>query len=226
MAEWGETVEVNKKHQDGIENKKEWMKRKLEVKKLKIHILLFDDFETLDIFGPVEILARVEENELVYESLSGGIVRSAQGTQIVTDRLGKADPDSVLVIPGGRGTRTLVKDNTFLNCISEFVQNAGYVLSICTGSALLAKAGALDGFKATSNKKALEWVMSLSNQVDWIRYARWVRNGKFYTSSGVSAGMDMALGFVSDLYGIQKAEQIADDIEYVWNRDQNMDPFA
>ena len=77
MAEWGETVEVNKKHQDGIENKKEWMKRKLEVKKLKIHILLFDDFETLDIFGPVEILARVEENELVYESLSGGIVRSA-----------------------------------------------------------------------------------------------------------------------------------------------------
>lgn len=202
------------------------MKRKLEVKGLKIHILLFDDFETLDIFGPVEILARVEENELVYESLSGGIVRSAQGTQIVTDRLGKADPDSVLVIPGGRGTRTLVKDNTFLNCISEFVQNAGYVLSICTGSALLAKAGALDGFKATSNKKALEWVMSLSNQVDWIRHARWVRNGKFYTSSGVSAGMDMALGFVSDLYGIQKAEQIADDIEYVWNRDQNMDPFA
>lgn len=226
MAEWGETVEVNKKHQDGIENKKEWMKRKLEVKKLKIHILLFDDFETLDIFGPVEILARVEENELVYESLSGGIVRSAQGTQIVTDRLGKADSDSVLVIPGGRGTRTLVKDNTFLNCISEFVQNAGYVLSICTGSALLAKAGALDGFKATSNKKALEWVMSLSNQVDWIRHARWVRNGKVYTSSGVSAGMDMALGFVSDLYGIQKAEQIADDIEYVWNRDQNMDPFA
>ena len=226
MAEWGETVEVNKKHQDGIENKKEWMKRKLEVKKLKIHILLFDDFETLDIFGPVEILARVEENELVYESLSGGIVRSAQGTQIVTDRLGKADSDSVLVIPGGRGTRTLVKDNTFLNCISEFVQNAGYVLSICTGSALLAKAGALDGFKATSNNKALEWVMSLSNQVDWIRHARWVRNGKVYTSSGVSAGMDMALGFVSDLYGIQKAEQIADDIEYVWNRDQNMDPFA
>ena len=47
---------------------------------MKIHILLFDDFETLDIFGPVEILGRVEENELVYESLGGGIVRSAQGT--------------------------------------------------------------------------------------------------------------------------------------------------
>ena len=193
---------------------------------MKIHILLFDDFETLDIFGPVEILARVEEHELVYESLEGGIVRSAQGTQIVTSCLGKAEPDSVLVIPGGRGTRTLVKDDTFLNRLSEFVQNAGYVLSICTGSALLAKAGALDGLKATSNKKALEWVISVSDQVDWIRHARWVRDGKFYTSSGVSAGMDMALGFVGDLYGMQKAKQIADDIEYIWNRDQNADPFA
>lgn len=193
---------------------------------MRIHILLFDDFETLDIFGPIEILARVEEYELVYESLEGGIVRSAQGTQIVTSRLGKAEPDSVLVIPGGRGTRTLVKDDTFLNRLSEFVQNAGYVLSICTGSALLAKAGALDGLKATSNKKALEWVISVSDQVDWIRHARWVRDGKFYTSSGVSAGMDMALGFVGDLYGMQKAKQIADDIEYIWNRDQNADPFA
>ena len=64
---------------------------------MRIHILLFDDFETLDIFGPIEILARVEEYELVYESLEGGIVRSAQGTQIVTSRLGKAEPDSVLV---------------------------------------------------------------------------------------------------------------------------------
>lgn len=193
---------------------------------MRIHILLFDDFETLDIFGPIEILARVEEYELVYESLEGGIVRSAQGTQIVTSRLGKAEPDSVLVIPGGRGTRTLVKDDTFLNRLSEFVQNAGYILSICTGSALLAKAGALDGLKATSNKKALEWVMSVSDQVEWIRHARWVRDGKFYTSSGVSAGMDMALGFVSDLYGVRKAKQIADDIEYIWNRDQNIDPFA
>lgn len=84
----------------------------------------------------------------------------------------------------------------------------------------------MDGLKATSNKKALEWVMSVSDQVDWIRHARWVRDGKFYTSSGVSAGMDMALGFVSDLYGVQKAEQIAGDIEYIWNRNQNADPFA
>lgn len=135
---------------------------------MKIHILLFEDFETLDIFGPVEILARVEEHELFYHSLDGGIVKSAQGTEIVTSRLERSEPDSVLVIPGGRGTRKLVNDERFLKRISQFAQDAKYVLSICTGSALFAKAGVMDGLKATSNKKAFEWVMSVSNQVKWI----------------------------------------------------------
>ncbi|MGN0729593.1 DJ-1/PfpI family protein [Treponema sp.] len=193
---------------------------------LKINILLFEDFETLDIFGPVEILARVEGHELFYHSLDGGIVKSAQGTQIVTSRLENPEPDSVLVIPGGRGTRKLVNDERFLKCISQFAQNARYVLSICTGSALLAKAGVINGLKATSNKKAFDWVMSVSSQVKWIQHARWIKDGKFYTSSGVSAGMDMALGFICDLYGTEKAEKIAQDIEYIWNRDNRIDPFA
>ena len=80
--------------------------------------------------------------------------------------------------------------------------------------------------KATSNKKAFEWAKSNSNQVTWVYHARWVNDGKFYTSSGVSAGMDMALGFVRDLYGMEKAEKIAQDIEYVWNKDSEADPFA
>ncbi len=193
---------------------------------MKIHILLFDGFETLDIFGPVEILARVEGHELLYQSLDGGIVRNAQGMEVLTSRIEALEPESVLVIPGGRGTRALVGNERFLNGISELVQNAGYVLSICTGSALLAKAGVLDGLKATSNKKAFEWAKSNSNQVTWVYHARWVNDGKFYTSSGVSAGMDMALGFVRDLYGMEKAEKIAQDIEYVWNKDSEADPFA
>ena len=193
---------------------------------MKIHILLFDDFETLDIFGPVEILARVEGHELLYQSLDGGIVRSAQGMEVLTSRIEALEPESVLVIPGGRGTRALAGNERFLNGISELVQNADYILSICTGSALLAKAGVLDGLKATSNKKAFEWAKSNSNQVTWVYHARWVNDGKFYTSSGVSAGMDMALGFVRDLYGMETAEKLARDIEYVWNKDSEADPFA
>lgn len=193
---------------------------------MKINILLFDDFETLDVFGPVEILAKIEGAELCYRSLDGNIVKSAQGTEIITSRFENVEPDSVLVVPGGRGTRSLVNEEDFLRHLLKAAEDSKYVLSICTGSALLAKAGILDGKKATSNKKAFDWVTSLSGKVEWIRHARWVRDGKFYTSSGVSAGMDMALGFVRDLYGQDVAEQAAQDIEYIWNADSDRDPFC
>lgn len=193
---------------------------------MKINILLFDDFETLDVFGPVEILAKIEGAELCYRSLDGNVVKSAQGTEIITSRLENVEPDSVLVVPGGRGTRSLVNEEDFLRHLLKAAEDSKYVLSICTGSALLAKAGILDGKKATSNKKAFDWVTSLSGKVEWIRHARWVRDGKFYTSSGVSAGMDMALGFVRDLYGQDVAEQAAQDIEYIWNADSDRDPFC
>ena len=61
--------------------------------------------------------------------------------------------------------------------------------------------GRLDSLKATSNKKSFEWVKQCRSTVKWQRVARWVKEGKFYTSSGVSAGMDMALGFIVDYYG-------------------------
>ena len=92
--------------------------------------------------------------------------------------------------------------------------------------ALLAGCGALDGRRATSNKKSFAWVKSVRGAVGWEERARWVADGKFYTSSGVSAGMDMALGFVSDRFGRSRAEGIAEQLEYVWNDDCTRDVFA
>ncbi len=193
---------------------------------MKINILLFDNFETLDIFGPIEVLARQEGHSLAHYSLHGGIVTSAQHTQIITLPADQADPTGVLVLPGGRGTRQLVDDPAFIAMIKRLAEASQYCLSICTGSALLAKAGVLDGKSATSNKKAFDWAASNSNKVDWQRKARWVIDGKFYTSSGVSAGIDMSLGFIADLYGVDAARKIAQDIEYIWNDDHENDPFA
>ena len=96
-----------------------------------------------------------------------------------------------MVIPGGQGTRTLIDDKKYIAQLKELCLNAEYVLSVCTGSALLAKTGLLANRNATSNKKAFEWVKSISNNVNWIREARWITDDKFYTPSGVSAGMDM-----------------------------------
>jgi transcriptional regulator GlxA family with amidase domain len=192
---------------------------------MNIDILLFDNFETLDAFGPIEILGKVEEYKLNYYSLNGGIVVSAQGTSIMTEKIETTSKGGILVVPGGKGTRTLVNDTLFLQKLSAAAQQSCYCLSICTGSALFAKAGLLNNRKATSNKKAFGWVTSVNPSVNWIKHARWIVDGKYYTSSGVSAGMDMTLGFIRDRFGEQKAKDIADHIEYIWNADCNKDIF-
>jgi len=69
-------------------------------------------------------------------------------------------------------------------------------------------------------------VKSINSNVDWITRARWVVDGKFYTSSGVSAGMDMSLGFINDKLGKEIADETANAIEYVWNSDKDSDLFA
>lgn len=109
--------------------------------------------------------------------------------------------------------------------LKHLAEESRFCLSICTGSALLAKCGVLNNRKATSNKKALEWVKQTNENVIWIDKARWVVDGKFYTSSGVSAGMDMALGFLSDQFGKDKAYEISEFIEYIWNEDKSKDIF-
>lgn len=91
------------------------------------------------------------------------------------------------------------------------------VMTVCTGSALAAAAGLLDGLHATGNKRAFDWTMSMGKKVLWQRDARWTRDGKFYTAAGVSAGIDMALGFVADRFGRERALSLAEGMEYVWN---------
>ena len=120
----------------------------------------------------------------------------------------------------------MVDNCVFLSRLKMAVEKAEFVLSICTGAALLARCGLLDGKKATSNKMALDWVKSTGAAVYWQERARWVTDGKFYTSSGVSAGIDMALGFVEDQWGRAQAEWIARRIEYLWNDKKENDPFA
>ena len=98
--------------------------------------------------------------------------------------------------------------------------------SVCTGSGVLAAAGLLDGYRATSHKRAFAWAVSQGPRVKWVPHARWVNDGNRWTSSGVAAGMDMTLAVVGHLQGEELADQIADTIEYEWHRDPQWDPFA
>lgn len=193
---------------------------------MRIHVLLFNGFEALDVIGPLTFLASLPEADVIYYSCRGGLVSNQQGLSILTEPFRVASACDVLLIPGGRGTRDLVSDKNFLMNLKDLVNRSTYLLSVCTGSALLACAGLLDGKSATTNKKAYDWVTSFSKAVDWKPCARWVVDGHIYTSSGVSAGMDMALGFIADQYGQTYADECAQRAEYHWNPNSDQDAFA
>ena len=193
---------------------------------LPVNLLLFDGFEMLDAFGSLDVIRRLPDARVSCVSANGGLVQSCQGLEVQTIPAAEADKSGLLLLPGGMGTRTLVNDAAFLALLKKFADESAYCLTVCTGSALLAKCGVLDGRRATSNKRAFDWAASCGTDVLWQRRARWCADGKFYTSSGVSAGIDMALGFAADRLGRDAAEEIARSIEYVWNDDPTRDPFC
>jgi transcriptional regulator GlxA family with amidase domain len=140
--------------------------------------------------------------------------------------LADCPPIDVMLVPGGIGTRREVNNTKLLEWFVRRAAEAEIVTSICTGAALLARAGLLDGHRATTNKLSFKWVTEQGPAVEWIKQARWVEDGKFATSSGVSAGIDMTLALIAKLAGVETAEQVAIRMEYEWHRDPQWDPFA
>jgi transcriptional regulator GlxA family with amidase domain len=195
-----------------------------------IGALLFEGFELLDVFGPLEawgMLAKAGGWKIVTTAASAGSVGSAQGPRAVAEHSLEDCPklDAILV-PGGIGTRREVSNEALLEWLRRRSQQAQVVTSVCTGAALLARAGLLDGRRATTNKGAFGWVTEQGRSVQWVKQARWVEDGPFVTSSGVSAGIDMTLAVIARLVSNEIAERIGVGMEYDWHRDASWDPFA
>jgi putative intracellular protease/amidase len=139
------------------------------------------------------------------------------------------DDLDVILVPGGSGTRNLTSTQPAVDWLTkQFGESEEdwplYMMSVCTGSALLGK---IAGRNATSNKMAFKWVKTQegADKVNWIAKARWVEDGKLWTSSGVSAGVDMTLGWVEHVYGHNVSETSRVVME--WNAlNQTEDPFA
>ena len=193
---------------------------------MKVTAILFEGFETLDMFGPVEMLGASGEFEVQYYSPEGGIVKSYQGVPVATEPMAEVGAIEVLLVPGGMGVYAMLEDEAFIASIAEMSSRAQYVLSVCNGAFIYAKAGVLDGLRATTYKARMDRAEDMFPNVKWERNARWTVDGKFYVSSGVSAGTDMALGFIADVCGVECAEKTARYAEYTWNADPANDPFA
>lgn len=192
----------------------------------RFSVVLFDDVELLDVAGPVEVLSKVDDFDVEMLSADGGSVTSSQGVRLGVDGDFSSATGDVLFVPGGMGTRRLVEDDHFLAQLKAMAAGRQILMSVCTGSALLAVAGLLEGYTATSNKRAFDWATSFGENIEWRRSARWVHDRDRWTSSGVAAGTDMAAAFVADRYSEEFVSDIADAIELRLNLDADDDPFA
>ncbi|XXH02706.1 hypothetical protein Hte_009091 [Hypoxylon texense] len=203
-------------------------------------VALFPGFQALDVFGPLDILNLLSKKTPLSLRVLGAtldpVSTRADGTGHTTGQAvvpthtfadgGLEDDVEVLLVPGGFGTR----DAENVKGVVEFVRAAypslRFLLTVCTGSAVAAMSGVLDGRRATSNKRAWAWATAQGPKVQWVPRARWVADGNVWTSSGISAGIDMMYAFVADQYGEDVAQELADAAEYVRNTDPGVDPFA
>jgi len=191
-----------------------------------VGILLFPDFEPLDVFGPAEAFVVAEwpgsspadprPFQIVTVAQSQTPVAMRGGVRVVPDQtLASCPPLDLLIVPGGPGARTEYRNRALLDFISARASEVDILASVCTGAALLANAGVLTGLEATTNRRAFDWVVSVSPPgVRWDRVRRWVDTGRVVTSAGISAGTDMALHLVARLAGQEIAEAATVRMEY------------
>ena len=194
----------------------------------KLAVFIFPGIQTLDLFGPIEMLAGFDDRialTMVAESLAP--LPTRHGQRICPDKtLDDGSDYDLLLIPGGDSAINAGRRPEVIEWLQEAGNRAELVMTVCTGSILLAMTGLLDGHRATTNKMDFRNTVGLGPNVEWVEQARWVHDGKFFTSSGVSAGMDMSLAAAAHLFGQEAADWMAEGCEYDWHRDPSWDPFA
>ncbi|MEO0545711.1 MAG: DJ-1/PfpI family protein [Pseudomonadota bacterium] len=190
--------------------------------------LVFPGFETLDYYGPIEMLGGMGgETQIITVAKDSEPVPSVHGQRIMIDKTFADGSDyDLLLVPGGDSGLEAAKDGDLMEWLRAASSLAERVMAVCTGTVMLGMSGVLDGRKATTNKLDFTSTVHLAPNVEWVKQARWVKDGKFYTSSGVSAGMDMALAVMAELFGMELADRIALGCEYEWHKDASWDPFA
>jgi transcriptional regulator GlxA family with amidase domain len=189
---------------------------------VRIAIALFDGAEELDFAGPWEVLAfwaqevAKDDVEVVTVAPSLEPIRAAKGLRVLPDQalddLGSVD---VFVLPGGRGTRTLLGPDEPLHPKLHEMAGAGTLLtSVCTGSLVYAAAGLLRERPATTYWSAFDTLLALDPTIEARRDDRFVDDGDVITAAGVSAGIDMALHLVRRLDSEDAARATRRGIQY------------
>lgn len=195
---------------------------------MNVNIVLFDDFETMDAFGPAEIMGKVPEHfHLRYLSVAGDMVNSAQGVKVWTDFLIPEEIEGILLIPGGKGARRILwQDERTLKLIKKSVDNADLCLMVENGSAIMAQTGMLFRRKIADVPVDKNWNRMFTAGMDRIEGARVVMDGKFYSCSSTAAGLDMTLWMIADQIDVDVALLAAKKIGYDWTAEDEDDIYC
>jgi transcriptional regulator GlxA family with amidase domain len=187
----------------------------------QIGIVLFNDVEELDAIGPWEVLSywtheHPDDGFAVFTlSPAGGVVQCKKGLRVLADHpFADAPTVEVLLHPGGRGTRPLLRDPAYLDWVRRQRATVPLLTSVCTGALVYAAAGLLAGRPATTHWSDLEELAGLDPTIQLRPDDRFVDDGDVITAAGVSAGIDMALHLVARLAGVERARQIRRGIQY------------
>ncbi|GAB3436094.1 DJ-1/PfpI family protein [Phycicoccus ginsengisoli] len=186
-----------------------------------IGILLFDDVEELDAIGPWEVLANWVLSHpqdgwaVSLISRDGDPVRAAKGALFGAHHsFADMPPLTVLIHPGGQGTRPLMRDEDHLTWVRQQRATVPLMTSVCTGALVYAAAGLLADRPATTHWESLELLHSLDPSIEVQDTARFVDDGDVITSAGVSAGIDMGLHLIARLAGAERARTVRSDVQY------------
>ncbi|RAS98372.1 AraC family transcriptional regulator, partial [Bacillus cereus] len=189
--------------------------------KWSIGIFLFDDVEVLDFAGPFEVFsvteADVEKPFTVYTvSQNGEMITARNGLKVQPDySIEDLPPVDILIIPGGKGAReNEVKNDIIINWVRQQMKEIKLMTSVCTGALLLAKAGLLDGLKATTHWASIQTFKKDFPNVEVVENVKFVDEGHIITSAGISAGINMSFHIVKNLLGVEVAEDPAKSMEY------------
>lgn len=188
-------------------------------------VVLFDDVDTLDFSGPLEVLAITGQRATgpvpftvtTVAERKAPPITTRSGLSIIPYYSYKNAPQAdILIIPGGLGARHERRNQATLDFISEQAQHAELVFSVCTGALLLGAAGLLDGLHATTHHAALDELTETAPLCTVVDDRRYVDSGHVITSAGITAGIDTALYVVQRMLGPATARETAAHMEYRW----------
>lgn len=199
---------------------------------LRIGILGYDDIQALDLVGPAEAFAAVRGDgapayELVIIGLNGRKVVSEMGLTLTADTtIDKAVRLDTLIIPGGRAMRFEPSQGKAAEWIARRATGIRRIASVCTGAYALAATGLLDGRRATTHWR---FVKDFSERFPKLRVesdALYIKDGKFYTSAGISAGVDLSLALIEEDQGPSQALAVARELVVFLKRPGGQDQFS